>query len=54
MDRGKRVPMNMRIVADALKKKRNSSIQFKFFFLAKSYSFLQKVFRVVALNAPLC
>ena len=53
MDRGKRVPMNMRIVADALKKKRNSSIQF-IFFLAKSYSFLQKVFRVVALNAPLC
>lgn len=53
MDRGKRVPMNMRIVADALKKREIRQFNLKFF-LGKSYSFLQKVFRVVALNAPLC
>ena len=34
-DRGKRVPISLRIVANALKKKRNSSIQFKYFFVVK-------------------
>lgn len=33
-DRGKRVPMSIRIVADALKKKRNSSINLNIFLLS--------------------